>query len=103
MKPRQPGYVLAMTLFCLSFMLWLGYVYLAHYQQKMQMMQQFESHEKAALIFQLTKPQTQLEETQFIQTNLGSAHYWRSEEAVIGDIKLKNSHYQERFQYRLTK
>lgn len=96
---KHSAYILVFAVFGFSTLLWLGQTYLAQYQRKMDLLQQFERHQEAALVYQIARPIYEKEQRPEIKTNLGQASFYRQSEFVYCTVKLSKVTYHEKFQY----
>lgn len=101
MTHKQPAYIIVFTIFGLSTLLGLGYGYLAHYQQKMRLMHQFQRHQQAALVYHVARKSYAHQPQVEIETNLGAAHFIATEQQLQCDVTLKQTGYKEKFRCML--
>lgn len=98
---KHAAHTLFFAVVGLSLLLSFSYAYLSYYSQKMSLLTQFTAHQKAALVYQTARPIYETKDSMQVQltTNLGVAEFQRQADHVYCQVKLKDTNYEETFQY----
>ncbi|MCD2256309.1 hypothetical protein ACNAN0_04240 [Agrilactobacillus fermenti] len=99
MKWKQPGYIFVVVIFLLSLIGFICIQCLNTYHQQMIMLRQFQHHQEAVIVFDLTRPIYQDQHVSKIETSLGNAIFTKKGSFVYCEVQLKNTKSRERFKY----